>query len=141
MPHYKMQRYVNIDYENTISIVGTIQDKGRERIIAEALYSGKADKGDHEMAFVVDEEYGGKGIAKFLLNYLISIAREREIKKLSAFVILQNLRMAMVFNTAEVPPVVLEKKDHLKYIFELPPVTQTAQPRGGKESDWLEKQY
>ena len=123
MPHNMMQPYVNIDYENTLSLVGTIQDKGHERIIAEARYSGTANKDDHEMAFVVDDDYSGKGIAKFLLNYLISIARERKIKKLSASIMPQNLRMATVFDKAEVPPVVLEEKDQVVYVFELLPVT------------------
>jgi Acetyltransferase (GNAT) family. len=118
-----MQPYVNIAYENTLSLVGTIQDKGRERIIAEARYSGTANNDDHEMAFVVDDEYGGRGIAKFLLNYLISIARERKIKKLSASIMPQNLRMAKVFGAAEVLPVILEEKGNMQYIFGLPPVT------------------
>jgi acyl-CoA hydrolase len=38
MPHTKMQAYVNIDYRNTLSIVGVVGPKGEGRLIAEARY-------------------------------------------------------------------------------------------------------
>jgi GNAT superfamily N-acetyltransferase len=49
-----------------------------EKIIAEARYAVMNKSGECEMAFIVDERYQGKGIASFLLNCLISIARNRE---------------------------------------------------------------
>jgi hypothetical protein len=40
MPHMKMQAYVNVDYEKTMSVIGTIEESGMERIIAEGRTSG-----------------------------------------------------------------------------------------------------
>ena len=119
MPHKKMQPYVNVDYDTTLSLVGTIQYRGRERIIAEARYVAMEDGWTCEMAFVVDDEYSGKGIAKFLLEYLIGIARERGIKRLLACVMPQNLRMARVFKSARITPSVREDDDQVEYLFDL----------------------
>jgi len=97
MPHEEMQKYVNIDYENILSIVA-IHGKGRnERIIGEARYAHDQKKDNHELAFAVDEEYQGRGIAGFLFEYLINIARFRGIKKFAAYVHPENKAMNKVF--------------------------------------------
>lgn len=104
MPHREMQKYVNIDYEKIFSIVGILQKDRTERIIAEARYAYYDRIDAYEMAFIVDEEYQGRGIATFLLNYLIKIARERGIKRLAATVLPQNDKMLRVFEKGEVKP-------------------------------------
>ena len=38
MPHAKMQEYVNVDWNQVMSIVGLIGEEGKGRIIAEARY-------------------------------------------------------------------------------------------------------
>jgi len=103
MPHEQMQEYVNIDYDQTLSIVGIVQQKGAERIIAEARYAFDERDSAHEMAFIVDEEYQGFGIASFLAKYLLKIGRERGITKMTANVLPQNDAMKHVFEKAGVP--------------------------------------
>jgi len=121
MPHIKMQPYVNVDYHTVVSIVGTIQHKGRERIISEARYSFDKKRDQYELAFVVDDEFQGIGIAKFMLNYLIIIARERKIKALYATVMAKNNRMAKVFEKAVIKPEIIEEEEEgeISYIFNL----------------------
>ena len=104
MPHKNMQKYVNIDYEKTLSIVGLINEGGRERIIAEGRYAWYEYDKTYEMGFAVNEEFQGMGIASFLLNYLIKIAAERGIKKLSASVLPENRAMLRVFDRADPAP-------------------------------------
>ncbi len=104
MPHREMQKYVNIDYEKALSIVGVITQDRTERIIAEARYAFDPHTGEYEMAFIVDEEFQGRGISTFMLNYLITIARERGIKSLTATVLGHNYKMMRVFAKAEVKP-------------------------------------
>ncbi len=55
---------------------------------------------------MVDENYQGRGIASFLLKYLIEIAKEREVKGFSADVLFSNRPMLNVF---EKLPYVLHK--------------------------------
>lgn len=119
MPHIKMQPYVNIDYNTVLSIVGIIQHKGRERIIAEARYAFDSEREQHEMAFVVDDEFQGIGIAKFMLNYLFSIARDRGIKTLYAITLPQNTRMGKVFESMQIKPKIVITDEEIEYIFEI----------------------
>lgn len=104
MPHREMQKYVNVDFKDIMSIVGVVQYDRAERIIAEARYAYDRHEDAHEMAFIVDEEFQGRGLATFLLNFIMKIARERGIKKLSASVLPQNEKMLKVFQRGEVKP-------------------------------------
>lgn len=104
MPHKEMQRYVNIDYEETLSVVGLVRKDRTERIIAEARYSYYPSEDTYEMAFIVDEDFHNRGLATFMLNYLIKIAGERGIKVLSANVLPANEKMLKVFHKGSVTP-------------------------------------
>jgi RimJ/RimL family protein N-acetyltransferase len=104
MPHREMQKYVNIDYNSTLSIVGVLKKNRTERIIAEARYAYYEQEDSYEMAFIVDEEFQGYGIATFLLNYLLRIAKERGLNEIYASVLPENKAMLRVFNKAELVP-------------------------------------
>lgn len=105
MPHKNMQKYLSVDYDRILSVVAVHQSGNIERIVAEARYAAYPSGDAYEMAFLVDEEYQGRGIATFLANYLIKIARERGIKKLVASVLAQNRKMLEVFDRVSVKPV------------------------------------
>ncbi len=102
MPHTKMQEYVNIDYVDTVSIVGVISRGRSEEIIAEARYSYYPREKTHELAFIVEEAYQGKGIASFLVDYLLKIGGERGLKTLCATVLPENKKMLRVFDRSDV---------------------------------------
>ena len=103
MPHREMQKYVNIDYTTILSIVGIVEKDRSEKIVAEARFAFDKLNDNFETAFIVDEQYQGKGIATFMLNYLIRIARERDIRELIAYVLPENRSMIKVFDRACVP--------------------------------------
>ena len=71
MPHIKMQEYVNVDWNQLISIVGLVGEEKKGRIIAEARYIKIPDSTYAEIVFVVDETYQRLGIASFLYSMLI----------------------------------------------------------------------
>ena len=56
---------------------------------------------------MVDEEFQGRGIATFLVNYMTEIAKERGVKGFQADVLLSNLPMIKVFESV---PYVLTKR-------------------------------
>lgn len=97
MPHSKMQKYVNVDYRNTMAIVGVIGDVGVGKIIAEARYVKLKDSSLADVAFIVDEAYQGKGIASYLYRQLIRLAKERGIQGFTADVLTSNASMMKVF--------------------------------------------
>ena len=98
MPHKEMQKYVNIDYIDVVSIVGLITRNRQEEIIAEGRYAYYPQEKTYELAFIVDEEFQGKGIATFMTEYLIKIGKERGLKTLYANVLPENKKMLNVFD-------------------------------------------
>ncbi|MDQ5984935.1 MAG: butyrate:acetyl-CoA coenzyme A-transferase [Syntrophus sp. SKADARSKE-3] len=97
MPHKEMQKYVNIDHNKIVAVVAVLENSRSERIIAEARYAYDKHLDAYEMAFIVDEEFKEKGIATFLLKFLVEIARDRGIRHLIAFVLPRNEAMLRVF--------------------------------------------
>jgi len=103
MPHMKMQEYVNIDYQNVMSIVGVVEESGVEKIITEGRYVCTPDNPYADVAFIVDEKYQGAGIAKYLFELLISTARKKGIPGFSADVLTENKPMLKVFESSPYP--------------------------------------
>ena len=103
MPHKKMQEYVNVDYRRIMSIVGVIEDSGRERIIAEARYVRAPERPWADTAFIVDETFQGRGIASFLFSLLAKNAREEGIEVFTADVLAGNKAMLRVYEKADFP--------------------------------------
>jgi RimJ/RimL family protein N-acetyltransferase len=103
MPHKKMQEYVNVDYRSFMSIVAVIEESGVEKIIAEARYARRKDSPYADTAFIVDERYQGKGIASYLFDLLIRIAREEGIAGFTADVLADNKAMLKVYEKAPFP--------------------------------------
>lgn len=103
MPHAKMQSYVNVDYARVMSVVGLAGKAGAEQIIAEARYAMHKDKPHGDVAFVVDGEYEGLGIATYLYRMLIRLARERGVQAFTADVLASNKAMMRVFEKGDLP--------------------------------------
>ena len=97
MPHAKMQSYVNVDYRVAMSIVGLVGEPGQGRIIAEARYVKAGKQPYADVAFVVDGEYEGLGIASYQLAMLVKLAKERGIMGFTADVLASNKGMMRVF--------------------------------------------
>jgi RimJ/RimL family protein N-acetyltransferase len=100
MPHTRMQEYVNVDYRRTMSVVGVLGQAGDGPIIAEARYVQEEDGAFADIAFVVDEEYQGRGIASFLLSLLTRVAKQGGFQGFTAIVLASNKSMLKVFEKA-----------------------------------------
>ena len=103
MPHAKMQEYVNVDWNQVMSIVGLVGEEGKGLIIAEARFIKIPGSPLAEVAFVVDEKYQRLGIAFFLYKMLIRLAKERGIKGFTAEVLFSNLGIMKVFRKGNLP--------------------------------------
>lgn len=99
MPHANIYQYVNLREEDGLSIVVTIGPRENRRIVAEARYMfGKGDDFP-DTAFMVDENYHGRGIATFLLHYMIEIAKDRGVKGFRGDVLFSNQPMLKVYDS------------------------------------------
>jgi len=103
MPHAKMQSYVNVDYRNVLSVVGLVGPPGQGRIIAEARFARHKDKPYVDVAFVVDADYQGLGIATYLFRMLARLARQRGARGMTADVLATNHAMLKVFEKSGFP--------------------------------------
>ncbi|MFA5285898.1 MAG: GNAT family N-acetyltransferase [Smithellaceae bacterium] len=92
-----LSRRCYIDYEDILSVVAIVEKGRNERIIGEARYAYDKMADAYEIAFIVDEEFQKRGVATFLFNYLIKIARDRGIAWLIAYVLMRNEAMLKVF--------------------------------------------
>jgi len=99
MTHSKMQEYVNVNYGNVMSIVAVV-DQPR-KIIAEARYVKDPHRPYADVAFVVDEEYQGYGIATYMYRMLIRLAKEHGLQGFTADVLPGNRPMLKVFEKGE----------------------------------------
>ena len=98
MPHYRMQEYVNIDFSQTMSIVGIIGEHGHDHIIAEARYIKNRQNLFAEVAFIVDEKYQRIVIATYMYQMLIRLAKEEGLQGFTADVLSSNIEMMKVFS-------------------------------------------
>ena len=121
-----MQKYVSIDYESMMSVVAVVEKGRNERIIAEARYAYDELENAYEIAFIVDEEFQGRGVATFLCNYLIKIACDRGIERFIAFVLPGNESMLKVFEKCVVKPTRKFQDNAFELSFNLKPFTQHA---------------
>jgi acyl-CoA hydrolase/RimJ/RimL family protein N-acetyltransferase len=103
MPHEKMQAYVNVDYRDSLSIVGLYGEHGKQIIIAEARFVKYPNRPVADIAFVVDEDYQGKGIASYLYQLLATLAKDRGIKRFTADVLPSNAGMLKIFEKGKYP--------------------------------------
>jgi len=103
MPHSKMQQYVNVDWNQVVSIVGLLGEEGQGRIIAEARFIRIPGCPLAEVVFVVDEQYQRLGIASFMYKLLIQLAKERGVRGFTAEVLFSNIGIMKVFRKGDLP--------------------------------------
>ncbi|MGE0085160.1 MAG: GNAT family N-acetyltransferase [Desulfococcaceae bacterium] len=95
MPHEKMQEYVNIDYQKTLSVVAEIKNGS---LIAEARFASLEAQETHpEIAIVVDENYQNMGIATYIFTMLMRLGKERNLKGFKGYILSDNAKILRVF--------------------------------------------
>ncbi|MFO8085257.1 MAG: GNAT family N-acetyltransferase [Desulfobacterales bacterium] len=97
MPHPKMQEYINVDWNQVMSVVGLVGMPGKGKIVAEARYIRERNRPYAEVAFLVDEAYQGIGIGSYLYRLLMKHAKEQGVEGFSAEVLFSNIGMMKVF--------------------------------------------
>jgi acyl-CoA hydrolase/GNAT superfamily N-acetyltransferase len=90
------KQWASLDYRQNISIIGLAQKGGHKEIIAIGSYA-KEDDHRAEVAFVVREDYQGKGLGSFLLELLEGIAKQNGFSAFTATVLRENSNMLKVF--------------------------------------------
>ena len=93
------QMWAQVDYSRNMTLIALMQQGKRKQIVAVASYA-EVDSHNAEVAFLVQEELHGQGIATFLLNCLEQIARQNNYTCFTAIVLAENHKMIKVFKKA-----------------------------------------
>lgn len=95
------------DFVARTILLATVGDAPDETVIAAGSYVVDPPSGSPprsaEMAFTVEEDFQGQGLAGHLLRALIGIAREHGLERLTAEVLSHNAPMLAVFRRAGLP--------------------------------------
>jgi acyl-CoA hydrolase/GNAT superfamily N-acetyltransferase len=97
MPHYRLQKFVAIDYTKEMVILAVVKEDSRETVVGMGQYI--IDENTHmaEVAFIVGDEYQGKGIGYELLSYLTYLAKKNGLHGFTAEVLADNIHMLSLF--------------------------------------------
>ena len=96
----------DVDFVRTVALVTCVHDGAGERIIGAGRYvaTGDSDPPDRaEVAFTVEEDYQGLGIASRILRHLAGIANRAGIMQFHAEVLPENAGMLAVFRRSGLP--------------------------------------
>jgi len=106
MSHQDLTEAADVDFVRTIALVVCVQDGAGEKIIGGGRYIafGDAEPPDMaEVAFMVEEDYHGLGIAGKILRHLAGIAKDKGIVEFHAEVLPENKGMLAVFSRSGFP--------------------------------------
>jgi len=95
-----------LDFSRHVALVTCIQESGHERIIGIGRYVSleESDRpASAEVAFVVEEDYQGVGVASILLRHLVLIGQKQGISHFEAEVLPSNKAMLRVFSRVGLP--------------------------------------
>jgi RimJ/RimL family protein N-acetyltransferase len=99
----ELRRYVEVDFDRTVALVVTTGEGPGERVIGGGRYVRAEGADTAEVAFTVDEDHRGLGIASRLLTHLIAIAGQRGMRRFDAEVLAENGPMLAVFARSGLP--------------------------------------
>lgn len=101
-----LDRIMTIDPERDAALVVTVGTGADETVIAGGRFVGTGGEGatrTAEIAFTVEEDYQGQGIAGRLLRHLVTVARTMGIATFEADVLAENPAMLAVFAKSGLP--------------------------------------
>ena len=101
--HKKIQPMINIDYSTSMILVGEYNENGENKVVAIGGFFKTTQPSMAEIAFSVHKDWRNLGITKFLLDYMVMIARELNYKYFSGSILLENKKMLHIIDNSAYP--------------------------------------
>jgi acyl-CoA hydrolase/ribosomal protein S18 acetylase RimI-like enzyme len=104
MPHEKLQEFLRIDYEADMALVVLTSSSAEDaEMLGIAHYLKDSRTNFAEAAFLVRDDWQGKGVGTQLMNALVEAARSHGIAGFTADVLADNRSMLQVFHKCGYP--------------------------------------
>lgn len=103
MPHEKLQEFLRVDYDADMALVMLTDSSETGQIVGIAHYGKDSHTNFADAAFLVRDDWQGKGIGTCLMTALVDAAREHGIAGFTADVQTLNQGMLRVFHKCGFP--------------------------------------
>ncbi len=95
--HDMLVRFTQIDYDRELALVAELVEGKNKRLAGVVRYVADSTNTSAEFSVVVGDPWRGLGIGKIATDQLLSIAKQRGIKKIYASLLTDNLIMIKMF--------------------------------------------
>jgi acetyl coenzyme A synthetase (ADP forming)-like protein len=92
----EVEHFTQVDYVDRLALVAEVGN----RLVAVARYDRLGGRPEAEVAFVVSDDYQGRGLGSLLLEHLAAAGAERGIMSFTAQTLVDNAPMRDVFSSA-----------------------------------------
>ena len=103
LPRSRVRELLNFDGRFDLSLVATLPEKGRERIIALGRYNTDQATGFAELGILIHDDFQSKGLGSFLLAILGRQARSHGLRGFTGEVPLGNYEALELFQSFGLP--------------------------------------
>jgi len=113
-PHEEIQKLVDVDYKQSMGIIACA-GQDHAQIIGMARYDVDAATGLGDIAFVVRDEWHGRGVGTSLLRRMIELAKAEGLPGFEARILAENKPMLRLFKKSGLP-IALERKGDIYHL-------------------------
>ena len=97
MPHERLQEFVIINHAEEMTILATVQEAEKEKVVAVGQYGKNENAHTAEVALAVRDDYQNHEIGTELLSYLTYLAKREGLLGFTAEVLMENRAMLHLF--------------------------------------------
>ena len=110
----ELQHITGVDFRHDVALLATVGAGDEETVVGGASYFAldpAAPLESAELAFTVEEDYQGRGMATILMRHLVRFARRNGLRQFEADVLTSNLPMLAVFRASGLPMALTQDED------------------------------
>jgi acetyltransferase len=93
MPHERLVRYCQIDYDRELAFIAVVKEEGREKIIGDVRVIKMADVEVAEIGILVTDQWQNRGVGTILLSYCVEAIKDSGVKILWMEILKDNYNM------------------------------------------------
>jgi len=97
MPHERLQEFVIINHAKEMTILATVQEAEKEKVVAVGQYGKNESTHTAEVALAVRDDYQNQEIGTEMLSYLTYLAKREGLLGFTAEVLVENRPMLHLF--------------------------------------------